>query len=87
MPDNGLAAKADRCTTSPNAACSHYGENGLELIEVAPGIDLDRDILDLMPFRPIINDPKPMAKALFWPELMGLRERMSDLGIDDPTQL
>ena len=28
---------------------------GLELIEIAPGIDMDKDILELMEFRPIIS--------------------------------
>lgn len=29
-------------------------ENGIELIEIAPGIDLDKDILEMMEFKPII---------------------------------
>src|SRR4249920_91752 len=32
-------------------------ENGLELIEVAPGIDIERDILPFMDFKPVINEP------------------------------
>ena len=56
---------------------------GIELIEVAPGIDLERDILALLPFEPIVNDPRPMAAALFGREAMGLRERISDIGIED----
>ena len=36
---------------------------GLELIEVAPGIDIDRDILAHMDFKPIINKPLPMDCA------------------------
>src|SRR3712207_7732444 len=31
-------------------------EAGLELLELAPGVDLDRDILAHMAFRPIIPD-------------------------------
>ena len=58
-------------------------EDGLELVEVAPGIDLRRDVLDLLPFQPIIFDPRPMAPALFRPGVMGLRDRLSDIGIED----
>ena len=50
--------------------------NGLELREVAPGIDIDRDILAHMDFEPIINDPQPMDCCIFAPELMRLRDRM-----------
>jgi propionate CoA-transferase len=35
-------------------------EQGLELIEVAPGIDVERDILGQMDFRPLIRGPQPM---------------------------
>ena len=31
---------------------------GVELIEVAPGIDIERDILGHMAFRPIVRDPQ-----------------------------
>lgn len=47
---------------------------GLELLEVAPGIDLEQDVLALMDFRPIVRDPKPMAMKLFQPGRMGLEE-------------
>lgn len=39
--------------------------DGLELIEIAPGIDLDRHVLDVMDFKPIIRDIKPMAVEIF----------------------
>ena len=38
---------------------------GVELIELAPGIDLQRDVLDRMEFVPIIREVKPMADSLF----------------------
>jgi propionate CoA-transferase len=51
--------------------------DGLELIEVAPGVDIERDILARMEFKPIIrNDPKLMDAAIFGEGPMGLRERM-----------
>ena len=34
--------------------------DGVELCEVAPGIDVQRDILDRMQFRPLIRDVRPM---------------------------
>jgi propionate CoA-transferase len=48
-------------------------EGGLELIEVAPGVDLDKDILAHMDFIPAISpDLRPMPGAIFRPEPMGL---------------
>jgi propionate CoA-transferase len=59
------------------------GEAGLELVEVAPGIDIERDILAQMDFRPVINgDPRPMDPAIFAEGPMGLRERMLALPLD-----
>jgi len=49
---------------------------GLELVEVAPGIDIDRDILAHMQFAPIVADPQPMDPSIFAHQPMGLRERM-----------
>jgi propionate CoA-transferase len=49
---------------------------GLELIEVAPGIDVERDILALMGFRPIIRSPKAMHASLFNEALMQLDDRL-----------
>lgn len=46
---------------------------GLELIEIAPGIDLQRDILDNMDFSPIINgSPRLMDRRIFLPVPMQL---------------
>ena len=54
-------------------------ENGLMLIEVAPGIDLERDILDLMEFRPLISENlKTMDERIFRNEIMGLNEILKD---------
>ena len=38
---------------------------GLELIEIAPGIDLERDVLQHMEFRPIMNNVNTMDPAIF----------------------
>ena len=48
--------------------------DGLELAEVAPGVDLERDILARMEFRPLIpRDPALMDPRIFRDESMGLR--------------
>ncbi len=39
--------------------------DGWELIEIAPGMNLDRDILGQMDFHPIVRTVRPMAKRLF----------------------
>ncbi len=53
--------------------------DGLELIEVAPGIDIARDILAQMDFEPIVRKPAIMRAAIFKTEPMGLREMMLDV--------
>jgi propionate CoA-transferase len=58
-------------------------EDGLELIEIAPGVDLARDILAQMDFRPVIrNAPALMDAAIFRDQPMGLRERMLAIPLD-----
>lgn len=57
--------------------------DGLALVELAPGVDLQTQVLDLLPFTPIMDDVKAMDLAIFLPEPMGLRSRMFDIHIDD----
>ena len=57
--------------------------DGLELTEVAPGIDIDRDILAHMAFEPIVRRPKAMDDRIFRDEPMGLREAILSLPLDD----
>jgi len=53
------------------------GEDGIELIEIAPGIDLERDILAHMAFRPnIAKDLKRMDARLFSAGPMGIADEM-----------
>jgi propionate CoA-transferase len=47
-------------------------DHGLELIEVAPGIDIERDILPHMAFKPHIHNPVTMNPAIFVDRPMGL---------------
>jgi propionate CoA-transferase len=52
--------------------------NGLELVEIAPGIDVERDILAHMDFRPAIAATlKVMDARLFAPQVMGLADSTS----------
>ena len=51
-------------------------KQGLELIEIAPGIDLKRDVLDMMEFEPAISpDLKIMPQEVFQKGLLGLAEK------------
>ncbi len=53
------------------------GATALELIEIAPGVDLERDVLGQMDFMPLISPHLAlMESALFQSEPMGLRARM-----------
>ncbi|MBI2857718.1 MAG: hypothetical protein HYX90_01460 [Chloroflexi bacterium] len=57
-------------------------DGGLELIEIAPGIDLERDVLQNMEFKPLVSEHlKQMDPRVFTQEKMGLRRDM--LGRDD----
>jgi propionate CoA-transferase len=37
----------------------------VELVEIAPGIDLQRQVLDLMEFQPIVREVRPMPAHVF----------------------
>ena len=57
---------------------------GLELIEIARGVDLQRDILDRMEFAPILrHDPALMDPRIFAAEPMGLRPQMLEMPIEE----
>jgi propionate CoA-transferase len=58
-------------------------DGGLELIEIAPGIDIEKDILALMEFKPVVNNPKLMDPRIFVPGPMGLRSDMLDLPLEE----
>jgi propionate CoA-transferase len=68
------------------------GPEGLELVEIAPGIDLERDILARMDFRPVIKgEPRLMDARIFKPPAMGLRDDLLRLPLEqrfiyDPQQ-
>lgn len=57
----------------------------LELIEIAPGVDLDKDVLDQMAIKPLVSpDLKLMDARLFRPEPMGLD---ADLAAKEPLNI
>jgi propionate CoA-transferase len=59
-------------------------DQGLELIEVAPGIDLKRDILDLMDFKPIIRRPPRLMDArIFRSAPMELKDDLLSIALED----
>ncbi len=66
-------------------------KDGLELTEIAPGVDLERDILDQMDFAPAIRELRPMDRRLFLDVPMGIRGDLVDLPMParlvyDPAQ-
>ena len=56
---------------------------GVELVEVAPGIDIERDILAHMGFSPIVQNPVQMDERIFRPESMGLEQFLLGLSLAD----
>ena len=60
---------------------------GLELIEIAPGVDLQRDILDKMDFPPIMHgQPALMDSRIFQDEPMKIRAEMLEMPLADRLQ-
>jgi propionate CoA-transferase len=64
-------------------------EDGLELVEVAPGLDAERDVLAHLPFRPRVAEKlETMPAEIFRAPRMGLRDRppmsMDERFVHDP---
>ena len=58
-------------------AVFHLTTEGLELTEIAPGIDLERDVLAHMGFKPIMRNVKTMDAGLFHEKWGGLAAAMA----------
>ena len=65
----------ERCVFARTAA-------GMELIEVAPGIDIERDILGQMDFVPIIREPRLMDPRIFFDEPMRLDDTLLSVRLE-----
>jgi propionate CoA-transferase len=55
--------------------------DGLELIEVAPGIDIEDDILAQMDFLPLVRNVSTMDERIFRPEPMDLKSELLRLNL------
>ena len=67
----------ERCVFSLTA-------KGMELIEVAPGIDIETDIIQHMGFAPIITaPPRLMDERIFMDNPMGLKEMILSVSMTD----
>ncbi|QGM47121.1 acyl CoA:acetate/3-ketoacid CoA transferase [Methylocystis heyeri] len=62
------------------------GQRGMELIEVAPGVDIEKNILAHMAFKPIVEEPELMDKRLFIDEPMGLLAELLNLNLHERVQ-
>jgi propionate CoA-transferase len=60
---------------------------GLQLIEIAPGVDLERDILSQMGFRPIIEEVLEMDPRIFRDAPMDLKRELLHLDLPDRVAL
>lgn len=64
--------RGQKITYVTERAVFRLTHQGLELVEIAPGIDLERHILGKMEFEPIIKSYEVMDKRIFYDEPMGI---------------
>jgi propionate CoA-transferase len=57
---------------------------GMELIEIAPGVDLQKDILERMAFEPLVKTPLgTMDDRIFGPQPMDLKKDLLAVGLEE----
>ena len=72
------AERGQRVLYVTERAVFRLSSAGVELIEIAPGIDLERDVIARMGFRPIVSPHlKRMDERLFRPEPVGLAAHLA----------
>ena len=82
FPGRSVTYVTERCVLK-------LDESGLVLTEIAPGIDLKKDILELIPWAPALPDggPKLMDPAIFLPGPMRGSRAGSCPQLSDVTRL
>ena len=60
---------------------------GIRLMEIAPGVDLDSHVLGCMAFRPIVDEVAVMDERIFVDEPMGLKTDLLHLDLRDRIAL
>jgi propionate CoA-transferase len=59
-------------------------DEGMAIVEIAPGVNLEKDILAMMDFNPVVKDtPRLMNERIFSPEPMGLKDDLLTLRLED----
>jgi propionate CoA-transferase len=59
-------------------------DEGMALVEIAPGVNLEKDILAMMDFKPFVKDsPRLMDERIFKLEPMGLKDDLLTLRLED----
>ena len=66
------ASKGRKVLYVTERAVFELKKDGMHLIEIAPGVDLQTQVLDQIDFKPIIEDVKLMDERIFLDEPMGL---------------
>ena len=75
--DQPVLYVTERCVFSLN-------KEGVELIEIAPGVNLEKDIVAQMDFKPIIRDPiRQMDERIFSTDPMGLKDDLLTISLED----
>jgi propionate CoA-transferase len=58
--------------------------DGMKITEIAPGIDLEKDILQQMSFKPLYDQPIPlMDERIFKDEPMGIKKDLFSISLSD----